>query len=114
MEARLQRRRNRRLFLSCAVAENAANEKELKAARTLEHERPSQGDGIHADSDSGLSSGDLKGVAPKTSSRVAVVHGLNRPLFHIDLTSALQSAIANVQARDDFEGRGGPGIGEVP
>ena len=30
-----------------------------------------------------------------------VVHGLNRPLFHIDLTSALQSAIANVQARDE-------------
>ncbi|KAK2733966.1 Sulfate permease 2 [Myotisia sp. PD_48] len=27
--------------------------------------------------------------------RVAVVHGLNRPLFHVDLTSALQSAIAN-------------------
>jgi solute carrier family 26 (sodium-independent sulfate anion transporter), member 11 len=29
--------------------------------------------------------------------RIAVVHGLNRPLFHIDLTSALQSAIANVE-----------------
>lgn len=27
--------------------------------------------------------------------KAAVVHGLNRPLFHIDLTSALQSAIAN-------------------
>lgn len=30
-------------------------------------------------------------------SRVAVVHGLNRPLFHIDLTSALQSALANTE-----------------
>jgi solute carrier family 26 (sodium-independent sulfate anion transporter), member 11 len=30
--------------------------------------------------------------------RLALVHGLNRPLFHIDLTSALQSAIANVEA----------------
>jgi sodium-independent sulfate anion transporter 11 len=39
---------------------------------------------------------------------------LNRPLFHIDLTSALQSAIANVQARDEFEGKGGAGIGEIP
>ena len=29
--------------------------------------------------------------------RMAVVHSLNRPLFHIDLTSALQSAIANVE-----------------
>ena len=27
------------------------------------------------------------------------VHGLNRPLFHVDLTSALQSAVANVEAR---------------
>ena len=31
--------------------------------------------------------------------KVAVVQGLNRPLFHIDLTSALQSAIANVENR---------------
>lgn len=34
-----------------------------------------------------------------SNSRIAVVHGLNRPLFHIDLTSALQSAIANVENR---------------
>ena len=33
------------------------------------------------------------------ATRVAVVHGLNRPLFHIDLTSALQSAVANVERR---------------
>jgi sodium-independent sulfate anion transporter 11 len=96
-------------------AEATGNEKELKAARTQEQERPTHGDGIHADTDSGLSSGDLKGAAVKRSGgRVAVVSGLNRPLFHLDLTSALQSAIANVQARDEFEGRGGPGIGEVP
>ena len=31
------------------------------------------------------------------SRRLAVVHGLNRPLFHIDLTSALESAVANVR-----------------
>ncbi|SPN97577.1 probable sulfate permease SutB [Cephalotrichum gorgonifer] len=31
----------------------------------------------------------------------AVVHGLNRPLFHVDLTSAVQSAVANVEARDE-------------
>ena len=29
--------------------------------------------------------------------RVAVVHGLNRPFFHIDLTAALQSAITNIE-----------------
>lgn len=32
--------------------------------------------------------------------KVAVVHGLNRPLFHIDLTSALQSAISNVESHE--------------
>jgi sodium-independent sulfate anion transporter 11 len=31
---------------------------------------------------------------------VAVVQGLNRPFFHIDLTSALQSAVANAAAHD--------------
>jgi sodium-independent sulfate anion transporter 11 len=31
--------------------------------------------------------------------RVAVVHGLSRPLFHSDLTSALQAAIANVEGK---------------
>ena len=40
--------------------------------------------------------------------RVAVVHGLNRPLFHIDLTSALQSAMSNASeqvsiVKDDVE-----------
>ncbi|KAK9322017.1 sulfate transporter family-domain-containing protein [Lipomyces orientalis] len=29
--------------------------------------------------------------------KIAVVHGLNVPFFHVDLTSALQSAIANVE-----------------
>ncbi|KAF7561134.1 hypothetical protein G7046_g3014 [Stylonectria norvegica] len=32
----------------------------------------------------------------------AAVHGLDKPLFHVDLTSALQSAIANVEARQEF------------
>lgn len=81
------------------AAETAANEKEL---RELRNERDA--DTISAGKDSELSSSDLKGgVAVKNHSRAVVVNGLNRPLFHIDLTSALQSAIANVEARADFE-----------
>jgi solute carrier family 26 (sodium-independent sulfate anion transporter), member 11 len=38
-----------------------------------------------------------KAYAGTNAKRMAVVHGLNRPLFHIDLTSALQSAVANVE-----------------
>jgi sodium-independent sulfate anion transporter 11 len=93
------------------AAEVAANEKEPHRQRTRE-QQPQNGDGIRADSDSGLSS-DLKGTA-KSTSRTAVVTGLNRPLFHIDLTSALQSAIANVKAREEIEARGGTDIGQVP
>ncbi|KAI9825779.1 MAG: Sulfate permease 2 [Phylliscum demangeonii] len=42
--------------------------------------------------------------------KLAVVHGINRPLFHIDLTSALQSAIANVEWKTEVEKleKGGP------
>ena len=96
------------------AAERSANEKELGEARTREASRPSNGDGINADSDSGLSSNDLKNVGIRTSGRAAVVNGLNRPLFHIDLTSALQSAIANVEAKEAFESQGGNGIGQLP
>ena len=49
-------------------------------------------------------SGGAVAAAARMSTKVAVVHGVNRPLFHIDLTSALQSAIANVEYR---EGKGG-------
>ncbi|KAK0118963.1 Sulfate permease 2 [Cadophora gregata f. sp. sojae] len=96
------------------AAERTANEKELEETRTREANRPSNGDGINADSDSGLSSNDLKNVAIRTAGRAAVVNGLNRPLFHIDLTSALQSAIANVEAKEAYESQGGNGIGQLP
>jgi sodium-independent sulfate anion transporter 11 len=96
---------------AAAAAEAAANEKELHKQRTRERWVQS-GYGIHADSDSGLSS-DIKGPV-KGGSRTAVVNGLNRPLFHIDLTSALQSAIANVEARAEMELRGGADVGQLP
>ena len=47
-----------------------------------------------------------KAYSAGVGGRVAVVHGLNRPLFHIDLTSALQAAVANA------EGKEGEGLGE--
>lgn len=92
------------------AAEIAANEKELHRQTREHHTR--NGEGIHGDSDSGLSS-DFKGTA-KIGSRRAVVSGLNRPLFHIDLTSALQSAVANVEAKEAVEVQGGTDIGNVP
>jgi sodium-independent sulfate anion transporter 11 len=98
------------------VAEAANNEKELQAQRTRSRRT---GDPTSPDSDSGISASDLKtNVGVRTLGRTAVVNGINRPLFHIDLTSALQSAVANVKAREaaeaEFEARGGEGIGEEP
>jgi sodium-independent sulfate anion transporter 11 len=78
-----------------AAAAADANEKEAAAQRTASH-------GIAKDSDSLSSSSDIKGAAKASAfRRAAVVTGLNRPLFHVDLTSALQSAIANVENRDE-------------
>lgn len=95
------------------VAEESANEKELRELRSREIERPThQSEGIEGDSISS-SSEELKGGL-RTGTRTAVVTGLNRPLFHVDLTSALQSAIVNVRERDAFEERGGAGIGQLP
>ncbi|KAI9171601.1 Sulfate permease [Paramyrothecium foliicola] len=35
----------------------------------------------------------------------AAIHGLDKPLFHVDLTSAVQSAILNVEARSEGAGQ---------
>lgn len=91
------------------AAENAANEKELQRLRYNEQ----NGDAISAGKDSDTSAAELKTSAIKTSFRVAVVNGLNRPLFHIDLTSALQSAIANADARAEAEAALPPSMAEV-
>ncbi|KAH6660036.1 sulfate permease [Truncatella angustata] len=88
---------------AAAVAEHDANEKEVSFQQT----RASSSDAQHAgDPDliergigESSSSGSIdKGNTTQAKRRVAV-HGLNRPLFHIDLTSALQSAVANIEAR---------------
>ena len=52
-----------------------------------------------------------KAYANVESRRVVHVGGLNRPLFHIDLTSALQSAIANVEAEERHRGLPPKGYG---
>ncbi|KAF7952785.1 hypothetical protein EAE96_006011 [Botrytis aclada] len=97
---------------AAAAAEAESNEKEIKEQRTRERDLRN-GDQIRGDSESGSGS-DLKAVSNNvTRSRTAVVTGLNRPLFHVDLTSAFQSAVANVKAREAFEERGGRDTGVV-
>ncbi|CAF9908918.1 MAG: Sulfate permease 2 [Alectoria fallacina] len=101
---------------AAAAAEYNDNEKELKRQRTEEARSRSVGgnkvDGnphVHdtASSTSGsdlgqqLESSKAYGGVKLPAARVTVLHGLNRPLFHIDLTSALQSAITNVEMRGE-------------
>ena len=107
---------------AAAVAQYRENENQLRRQRTEDEEARTRGVGgdvnkenaiAHGhDAASSTSGSDLGqqlemskaygGVGHKgPTARVAVIHGLNRPLFHIDLTSALQSAVANVEMRGD-------------
>lgn len=53
--------------------------------------------GVDGDSDVQKQLSESMAYVEVETKRMAVVNGLNRPLFHTDLTSALQSAIANVE-----------------
>lgn len=116
---------------AAAAAEAAINEKALRERERRSHEHKVE-EGLHDPSDninmaetSSASGGssqndDIKksstaegSVARLRQRRAVAVHGANRPLFHIDLTSALQSAITNIEARGSGGGGGASGsIGE--
>lgn len=94
---------------AAALQENEANEKEMKT-----YARNNALDAIERGTSSSAASvrnDDLKTAETSSSGRAVTarrvaVHGLNRPLFHIDLTSALQCAVANVEARHETVQRG--------
>lgn len=86
---------------AAAAAEDKENRQVAKRQTTPDAEK---GDPIRNCDESSNEDVDLqkqlsnsKAYAGVESKRMAVVQGLNRPLFHIDLTSALQSAIAIVE-----------------
>ncbi|KAK3394479.1 sulfate transporter family-domain-containing protein [Podospora didyma] len=108
---------------AAAAAELEVNEKELgnpigrKTIRASDAEA-SLGLGL-AKRGSGSEDVDPKakdgnaGRSPRVGIRAVAVHGLNRPLFHVDLTSALQSAIANVEARHEADSEAETTVGPV-
>jgi sodium-independent sulfate anion transporter 11 len=76
------------------AAEYEQNRDELKRSNTRDVETAhshSSGDDVE------VAKNNHHGHATSVPRKVAVVHGVNRPLFHIDLTSALQSAVHNSQ-----------------
>ncbi|KAL9110232.1 MAG: hypothetical protein Q9227_005139 [Pyrenula ochraceoflavens] len=97
---------------AAAAAEAEQNRRQRKQSRRDVETAASKTESIEHDSSSEAS--DLQRQlsiskayggqgAIETTRRVAVVHGLNRPFFHLDLTSALQSAIANIESRMDSQ-----------
>lgn len=100
-------------------SDSAANAAEANANEKIRHQHSrvnSVGDAINNDESGGSFNGNIKKDATIVTKhpRKAIVNCVNRPLFHIDLTIALQSAIANVEARHAFNAKGGAGIGQLP
>jgi len=97
---------------AAAAAEDAYNRRESKlhhddieARSTSRRREPA--DSIEGESESSRDSLDQQlrktqayAKSKSAGTKVAVVQGLNRPFFHIDLTSALQSAIHTSEAID--------------
>ncbi|KAL8819610.1 MAG: hypothetical protein Q9191_007698 [Dirinaria sp. TL-2023a] len=100
---------------AAAAAEIRDNQEEYRRQRSVDiekttgHARTEPGNDGSSDSSGDLSRS-LSQSKPysKVSSvpKFVPVQGLNRPLFHIDLTSALQSAIANAEGRGESEPKG--------
>ncbi|KAK3329379.1 sulfate transporter family-domain-containing protein [Apodospora peruviana] len=86
---------------AAAAAEQEANEKELTSLARKQSSRVSHDIEAVVSHKNGSSSDDVTAAdrKPRFNGRAVAVHGINRPLFHVDLTSALQSAIANIEAR---------------
>lgn len=91
---------------AAAIAELDINEKELEASRHATEARPDI-EAALGKKGSPSGPGDIPSLNKVPTGpaihggRAVPVHGINRPLFHVDLTSALQSAIANVEARSE-------------
>lgn len=101
---------------AAAAAQLRDNQEDLRRQRTHDPEhariKPDGPDDVahevasNSSSDLGKELHSSKAYAKRTG-KVALVHGLNRPLFHIDLTNALQSAIANVEERAALQEKSG-------
>ncbi|KAJ5825387.1 Sulfate permease 2, partial [Penicillium riverlandense] len=72
------------------VSDLEANTKTVVSASGVEEWSDGSGNGHESKLSDDIS------VSNVRSRKAAIVHGMNRPFFHSDLTSALQSAVANI------------------
>ncbi|KAF2647902.1 sulfate permease-like protein [Lophiostoma macrostomum CBS 122681] len=91
---------------AAAVEEARANRRAVRAASQshnaddIEHRAALSKSSSDSDSlDKQLSASKAYGTTTTKASKIAVVQGLNRPLFHVDVTAALNSALANAQRK---------------
>ncbi|KAF1997606.1 sulfate permease 2 [Amniculicola lignicola CBS 123094] len=90
---------------AAAAAEARENRKALRAAARsgdVSDDIEERGSSINSETDTldkQLSQTKAYGTLEGKARQVAVVQGLNRPLFHVDLTAALESALANAQSK---------------
>ncbi|KAG9250007.1 sulfate transporter family-domain-containing protein [Emericellopsis atlantica] len=93
---------------AAAVAENDANERELRLHPTLSRDEELAPDQPLPQAPGDGADGEEKepslGSSSKRKRKGAVMSGLDMPMLHIDLTSAVQSAIANAEARQEQRG----------
>lgn len=90
---------------SAAAAAEARENRDLQRRKTIDIEEgsstsapESSNDGEYADRITATLSKSDAYRKRTDKTKIAVVHGLNRPFFHLDLTSALQSAVHNIKA----------------
>jgi sodium-independent sulfate anion transporter 11 len=89
---------------AAAMAEDNALERELTIKKSRQDEEMGKAEPEYSESDeggvsSGVSEKPATAALRKQRRKGAVVTGLDKPLFHVDLTSAIQSAVTNVEAR---------------
>lgn len=87
---------------AAAEAEARANRKALKAAAQRNGDDIEERAGSPSSEDSldkQISHSKAYGTVNTKASNIAVVQGLNRPLFHVDVQAALDSALANAQRK---------------
>lgn len=92
--AEAEARENRRALKAAAKRDQASDDIEVRTGS-----RSSTPDSDVDSLDKQLSQAKAYGTMSQKPSKVAVVQGLNRPLFHVDVTAALNSALANAQRK---------------
>ena len=113
-EKELRKQRTKDIESGAATTSNTAisddNKDPITTSAALNSGSPHSSSGT----DLGRTLSHSKAYNKGASGKVAVVHGLNRPLFHVDLTSALQSAVTNAETREQEQVKKGVGTeGEV-